>query len=104
MTPLEAAKTLARGSGDPCGFCLGYEGSPFGLHADDCPMLAMPMIVAALEAAEFLVEHGIVASYFTGPYGEYNAYICGACEGVDNHHQPDCRGEALKRALRGKTA
>lgn len=72
MTPLEAAKALARqfeqntglalqGSGDhrACRVCkerLTYhEDAPAQCHhKSNCPILAMPQIVAALEAAETL--------------------------------------------------
>jgi hypothetical protein len=111
VTPLEAAKALAATDNlrhdtiddvPHCNFCgQDYE------HASDCPWLAMPQIVAALEAAQALVDYGFVATYSGGPYGEYNVNICGACEDRGDHaddHQNDCRGQALKRALKGESA
>jgi hypothetical protein len=56
MSPLEAARRLAEGSGDPCAFCLHWPESGGGPHADGCPMLGMPSIVAVLEAAAFVNE------------------------------------------------
>ncbi len=60
MSPLDAARNLAgdtpidyaghdRGVLPTCWYCerSGWEGD----HADDCPILALPRIVAALEAA-----------------------------------------------------
>jgi hypothetical protein len=56
VTPLEVASALAAemptrgGSGGRCFYCLGgVESLP---HAPDCPWIAMPSIVAALEGLE----------------------------------------------------
>ncbi len=60
MTPLEAARKMAETcptfEPEPgvvhCAVCYAY----LPTHAPDCPWLAMPQIVAALEAAEHLTE------------------------------------------------
>jgi hypothetical protein len=67
MTPLEAAKALAAANpfdgGWACSFCGMPDGtrSGFGrMHEPDCPWLAMPQIVVALEVAEQTVEAPMV--------------------------------------------
>lgn len=68
MTPLEAAKALAEtkifnSSVRPspcfaCPFCAMPDGTSSGfgeMHHPSCPWLAMPQIVAALEAAQAIV-------------------------------------------------
>lgn len=53
MSPLDAARELSTSLiGTQCDFCTGSEISG---HFDGCPMLIMPSIVAALEAAEAVV-------------------------------------------------
>jgi hypothetical protein len=64
MTPLEAAQRLHGGNpfgshGDDAGWQCPFCGMPSGRHSgfgdrhrSDCPSLALPAIVAALEAAE----------------------------------------------------
>lgn len=50
MSPLDAVRRLAdSGIGLHCDFCTG---SPISGHFEGCPILGMPKIVAALEAAE----------------------------------------------------
>lgn len=51
MTPLDAARALAGAIGMQCDFCTG---SPISGHFEGCPLLSLPKIVAALEAAEAL--------------------------------------------------
>ena len=55
--PLDDARRLSEGSGDPCAFCLEWPGSSRGPHTLECPMLSMPKIIKALELVEW---YGIV--------------------------------------------
>ena len=69
MSPLEAAKKLARLPGpeyhvDHCAACLQRinEANHLGVrpHAPNCPVLMWPKIVAALEAAQAAVDAPMV--------------------------------------------
>jgi hypothetical protein len=60
MSPLDDARKLARPDiGMHCDFCTG---SPESGHFDGCPMLALPRIVAVLEAAERVLDRRLPPS------------------------------------------
>lgn len=72
--------------GDYCHFCNGkaWEEPPDGSHhiehAPDCPWLAMPKIVAALEAADALIA---AMAYPPAAYDEWQALVV-AIRGEDS--------------------
>jgi hypothetical protein len=100
MSLLDDARRLAEGSGDPCGFCLGYEGSPGGLHAPDCPMHAVPRIVAVLEAAESLINEGITPTNYDDQHGAYCTFCSAPMPNMP--HATDCPWQALVATLKGE--
>jgi hypothetical protein len=70
-------------------------------HEDDCPWLAMPRIVAALEAAERIVA----ALDDDGPTDNGRGLVCRLC-GIAlsrDYHDAGCPWMALVEALRGAT-
>lgn len=105
MTPLEAAKRLADASiGVHCDFCTG---SPISGHFEDCPLFAVPQIVAALEAAERMAA---VEPDFQDEAIDDGQIVrrCAVCQWVpsprfDGGHHPDCEYQALVVALEGNT-
>lgn len=74
MSPLEAAKALlAAPIGVACDFCTG---SSIGGHFEECPMIRMPAIVAALESRERMIASmarvwGKVQSDVRAEYKQY---------------------------------
>lgn len=102
---LDAAKRLAdvdpaESESGQCIACGGYLYPPHG-HAPDCPWLAMPKIVEALEAAGDLVE----AIDEDGPTDNIGRkLICRACvvDLVVGHHSPDCPWRQMLDALKGQ--
>lgn len=99
MSLLEDARAIsesAPSSDDQCPHCSAYigpvRGGDYGEHSPDCPWLAMPRIVAALEAAEK------VASDMPLDEGHAECYYCG---GWRDHHAAGCPWQALAAALRG---
>jgi hypothetical protein len=116
MTPLEAARRLAEcepysppllsADGSICAFCGGdaddgrhwVEGKGWidGPHCDDCPWLALPKIIAALEAAERLSSETGPVAFAIPP-----RVLCRVCdsEGSDWTHTARCPWAALREAL-----
>lgn len=111
VTPLEALRQIANGEdGHPlvnglqrCHWC--YEFVTTDPHLPDCPWLAMPQIVKALEAAEKVTAHGWVLNNDN----DETCVLCGAMQPLawdedddpDLVHEADCPGESLVRALKG---
>lgn len=85
MSLLEDARRLAEHEPIYNNGSYGYCGelARSGLHASDCPWLAMPRIVAALEAAERMQQ----ALY--GMYGELSQHLLDYGMGAEPH--PECR-------------
>lgn len=79
-----------------CRLCLSYKP-----HAPDCPWLAMPKIVAALEAAERVAAADPWVD--DGSWGG-DVLVCWACHGEKPSHRPGCAQQALVAALRGGLA
>jgi hypothetical protein len=81
-------------------------------YGQDCPHLAMPQVVAALEAAERLIEAGDpvetdrggrgVCQYCLAPnyVGDYLSFS----PSKDVEHEAECPYGALAAALRGESA
>lgn len=111
MSPLEAAKKLAGietwyglGGDGYCIACDEYIGTSNGSHAPDCPTLAMPRIVAALEAAERVTDHADPFSeptHYEDNPTERSTYVFCARDTRDGH-AVDCPWQALVAALRGE--
>lgn len=78
-------------------------------HNCDCPWLALPKIVAVLEAAERFANN-MIRDTFQGACGEISVYVCGACGATASwepekiEHWDDCVGQTLKMLLHGKEA
>lgn len=111
MTDLiAAARRLAGAGGEPsfwdvsanrllCTYCNGNEneqqyGGPDVQHDADCPWLALPRIVRALEAAQAVADFGPVTPDIT----------CYFCDEVLYSHTEDCLWLALDNALRGESS
>ena len=69
---------------DNCVFCYEIQRSDEPTHAPDCPWLAMPQIVAALEAAERLVESNELIVEGEGTWKLH----CLSCEAVQDDWTP----------------
>jgi hypothetical protein len=70
---------MARNEAEDCYEC-GHYGDIDDPHAADCPYLALPRIVAALEAAEALVEAATTGPNPVGgegplPFREWRAFV-----------------------------
>jgi hypothetical protein len=107
MAPLEAARCLAEGAtpDNDDGFCVycqrrivGTQWAKAVPHAPDCPWLALPAIVRALEAAERLVQSDRL---FVEGEGTWMLH-CLSCEAVCRDapgelipHEEDCLVAAL---------
>lgn len=81
-----------------------------GEHSPDCPWLALPQIVAALEAAEKVLTAGEPGGATTdGAAYRWDGGECQFCGGYgpvmrgqyESGHQVDCPWMALRAALRG---
>jgi hypothetical protein len=74
-------------------------------HAFECPVEALPRIVAALEAAERAINDGPYAGAYPGlgPNDpSAGCAMCGFCgEPTTRAHLKDCTWQALVAALRG---
>ncbi len=76
-----------------CWFCrarlVGFESVvPDQPHNQDCPWLSLPRIVAALEAAQSLVDETTIP------------LDCVTCFRPNGGHTPDCPWQALAEAMR----
>jgi hypothetical protein len=85
---------------DICFACYGD-----GFHTHDCPTLAIPHIVAALEAAERMLTDGSAVAYISAGPGDF--YECNFCYEMgdlreDVEHKPACSWQALVSALKGE--
>ena len=109
MSLIEDAKRLEKSGFTPwedschltCELCgedgAGEEG-PFP-HAPTCPWLALPRIVAALEAAQRVIGMNVTVTVFEGN----DIRVCLACRyhsRVPNSHFDDCPWQALVEAMR----
>jgi hypothetical protein len=93
MTPLEAARAMdATQISMHCDYCTG---SPVSGHFDVCPMLQMPAIVAALEAAD------AVRVELVGLSGEMRPYHRGADGQASLYHLYDETVTEFVAALKG---
>lgn len=73
------------------------------VHSPRCPSLALPRIVAVLEAAERLIVpyDGEPSEYARSEDAHFHAF----CERpIGQGHEPDCAWQALVAALRGDDA
>lgn len=102
MNALDATRRLLvempvrGGSGGRCYYCLGDDGGAF--HQSDCPWLALPRIVQALEAAQRVVE--------VDPPTIEDSWcrlcrrrVFGFANAEPEPHAPDCSWLALETAL-----
>lgn len=106
MTLIEDARRLAqvdpwyeneRAGTSFCIACGAYES-----HRDNCPWLALPRIVQALEAGGRLIAlpcsvNGQEPFFATEVGGPLQHWFCGG----QGQHKPDCPWQALVVALRG---
>lgn len=111
MSLLDEARRLAE-QVDPIhvdsGHCFECEG--WDQHLNDCPWLAMPRIVAALEAAQRLLQSEphdtdrapFVGWYIEGEYIESRCYWCGDRRN-ERHDDPECPWLALVAAMGAKS-
>lgn len=111
MSLLDDARRLANADPWPddqstCPFC----GEWVGKHAEECPWLQMPQIVAALEATEAIVapESGDIGCEAVhnedGAYLRSDCRYCQATYDTEEPHAPDCPWQALVAALKGEGA
>lgn len=101
MTLLDDARQLARsGIGMYCDACTG---SPESGHFDQCPMLSLPKIVAALEVADQMEARFTVGSFLddSGTPTVLSCELCGesAAATEPRKHSPRCRIGALAAAF-----
>ena len=100
MTPLEAARKMLDDPmgenllGDPaCPFCDVLYLAAGSKHAPDCPWIAMPKIVAALEIVRELAERGPFADRNDmGDVDGCNTCSAGVGRDINDpaNHEPSC--------------
>jgi hypothetical protein len=115
MSLLDDARRLADTDHTPCedgtGRCVFCSVGGFDvrvgkmIHGDTCPLLSMPRIVAALEAAERVAQVEPTYSYHSYGTEQISCLYCGGFEDArDSYrfiHETDCPRQALAVALQG---